>query len=167
MTAAGLFVLPGIFRGEYELTPLPRFRPHLRRAFSYWNITFVALLALAFLTRLMEDYSRASMVLFYAVGLPARRCSCATRWCRTVVLGSKVGLVTAQRVFLIGSGEDISGFVRRYQPWNFGLHTVGAAPLTRLDSFASREERRAGAREPTCARRSTARARCGPTRSTS
>ena len=37
----------------------------------YWNITFVALLALAFLTRLMDDYSRASMVLFYVAGLPA------------------------------------------------------------------------------------------------
>src|SRR5207302_1602064 len=43
----------------------------------------------------------------------------------------------------IGTGEDISAFVRRYQPWNFGLHMAGAALLTRLDSFASREERRA------------------------
>src|SRR6478736_3430673 len=62
-TAAGLFVLPGIFRGEYELGHYLSFRPHLRRVFNYWNITFVALLALAFLTRLMDDYSRASMVL--------------------------------------------------------------------------------------------------------
>src|SRR5215213_12035221 len=139
-TAAGLFVLPGIFRGEYDLTHYLAFRPHPRRVFNYWNITFVALLALAFLTRLMEDYSRASMVLFYVAGLPVLL---VTRYAlvSTVVLGSKVGLVTAQRVFLIGSGEDISGFVRRYQPWNFGLHTVGAAPLTRLDSFSSREER--------------------------
>jgi Undecaprenyl-phosphate glucose phosphotransferase len=141
VTAAGLFVLPGMFRGEYELTHYLSFRPHLRRAFSYWNLTFVALLALAFLTRLMDDYSRASMVLFYAAGLPA---VLVVRYAlvRSVVLGSRVGLVTAQRVFLIGTGEDISGFVRRYQPWNFGLHTVGAAPLTRLDSFSSREEKR-------------------------
>jgi exopolysaccharide biosynthesis polyprenyl glycosylphosphotransferase len=60
----------------------------------------------------------------------------------TVVLGSKVGLVTAQRVFLIGSGEDISAFVQRYQPWNFGLQMVGGAPLTRLDGYSSPEERR-------------------------
>ena len=140
-TAAGLFVLPGIFRGEYDLPHYLAFRPHLRRAFNYWHVTFVALLALAFLTRLMEDYSRGSMVLFYVAGLPT---ILVVRYglVRTVILGSKVGLVTTQRVFLIGSGEDISGFVRRYQPWNFGLHTVGAAPLTRLDSFSSREERR-------------------------
>ncbi len=142
VTTAGLFVLPGILRGEYELAHYLRFRPHLRRVFNYWNVTFVALLALAFLTRVMEDYSRASMVLFYLAGLPALL---VARYglVRTVVLAGKVGLVTAQRIFLIGSGEDISGFVRRYQPWNFGLHMVGVAPLTRLDSFATREERRA------------------------
>jgi Undecaprenyl-phosphate glucose phosphotransferase len=141
-TAAGVFILPGLFRGEYELAHYLSFRPHLRRVFNYWNITFVALLALAFLTRLIEDYSRASMVLFYIAGLPALL---VMRYAvvHSVILGSRVGLVTAQRVFLIGSGEDISGFVRRYQPWNFGLHMVGAAPLTRLDSFSSREERRA------------------------
>jgi len=139
-TAAGIFVLPGISRGEYDLGHYLSFRPHIWRAFSYWNSTFVVLLALAFLTRVMEDYSRGSMVLFYAAGLPA---ILAVRLglVRAVVLGSKVGLVAAQRVFLIGSGEDISGFVRRYQPWTFGLHTVGAAPLTRLDSYATPEER--------------------------
>jgi Undecaprenyl-phosphate glucose phosphotransferase len=140
-TAAGLFVLPGIFRGEYELAHYLSFRPHLRRVFNYWNITFVALLTLAFVTRALEDYSRASMILFYLAGLPA---VVLIRYAlvSTVILGSKVGLVTAQRVFLIGTGEDISAFVRRYQPWNFGLHMVGAAPLTRLDSFSTREERR-------------------------
>jgi Undecaprenyl-phosphate glucose phosphotransferase len=141
VTAAGVFVLPGILRGEYDLSHYLAFRPHLRRVFKYWNVTFVALLALAFLTRLMEDYSRGSMVLFYAAGLPALL---VVRYAlvHTITLGSKVGLVTAQRAFLIGTGEDISGFVRRYQPWSFGLHMVGVAPLTRIDSFASREERR-------------------------
>ncbi len=140
--AAGLFVLPGIVRGEYDLAHYLDFKPHLRRAFTYWNVTFVTLLALAFLTQVTVEYSRGSMLLFYMIGLPA---IILTRYAlvSTVILGSKVGLVTAQRVFLIGSGEDISGFVRRYQPWNYGLHTVGAAPLTRLEPSASREERRA------------------------
>jgi Undecaprenyl-phosphate glucose phosphotransferase len=138
--AAGLFVLPGILRGEYDLAHYLDFRPHLRRAFTYWNVTFVTLLALAFLTQVTVEYSRGSMLLFYVLGLPA---IVLTRYAlvSTVILGSKVGLVTAQRVFLIGSGEDISGFVRRYQPWNYGLHTVGAAPLTRLEPSATREER--------------------------
>jgi Undecaprenyl-phosphate glucose phosphotransferase len=139
--AAGLFVLPGIVRGEYGLNHYLDFKPHIRRAFSYWNVTFVALLALAFLTQVTVDYSRGSMLLFYVIGLPA---IVLTRYAlvSTVILGSKVGLVTAQRVFLIGSGEDISAFVRRYQPWNYGLHTIGAAPLTRLDPAATPQQRR-------------------------
>jgi len=141
-SAASIFVLPAIFRGEYELANYLSFRSHARRVFAYWNITFVALLALAFVTRALDDYSRASMILFYVMGLPA---VVLARYAlvSTVVLGSKVGLVTAQRVFLIGSSEDISGFVRRYQLWNFGLHTVGAAPLTQPDPYASPEQRRA------------------------
>ena len=140
LRAAG--ALPRRIRAE----PLLSFRSHARRAFAYWNITFVALLALAFVTRALEDYSRASMILFYAMGLPA---VVLVRYAlvSTVILGSKVGLVTAQRVFLIGTGDDIGAFVRRYQPWNFGLHTVGAAPLSppervRLAGTAARGARR-------------------------
>jgi Undecaprenyl-phosphate glucose phosphotransferase len=140
--AAGLFVVPGIVRGEYGLNHYLDFKPHIGRAFAYWNVTFVALLALAFLTQVTVDYSRGSMLLFYVIGLPA---IVLTRYAlvSTVILGSKVGLVTVQRVFLIGSGEEISAFVRRYQPWNYGLHTVGAAPLTRLDPAATPQQRRA------------------------
>ena len=141
-TAASIFVLPAIFRGEYTLSHYLSFSSHARRAFAYWNMTFVALLALAFVTRALDDYSRASMILFYAIGLPAvvlMRYALVS----TVILSSKVGLVTAQRAFLIGTAEDIGAFVRRYQPWNSGLHTIGAAPLTPPDSGATPEQRRA------------------------
>src|ERR1041384_167419 len=146
-SAAGIFVLPAIFRGEYTLSNYLSFRSHARRAFAYWNMTFVVLLALAFVTRALDDYSRASMILFYAMGLPA---VVLIRYAlvSTVILGSKVGLVTAQRVFLIGTAEDIGAFVRRYQPWNFGLHTVGAASLTRLDPWASSAARAAAPPRP-------------------
>jgi Undecaprenyl-phosphate glucose phosphotransferase len=140
-TAAGIFVLPGMFRGEYDLTHYLTFRPQTKRVFTYWQVTIVVLLVLGFLTRLTEDYSRGSLVLFYLAGLPA---VLTIRYAlvSTVILGSKVGLVTAQRVFLIGSGEDISAFVQRYQPWNFGLQMVGGAPLTPLDKYCTPEERR-------------------------
>ena len=138
-SAASLFVLPGLFRGEYEFTHYLAFRQHAGRAFAYWNITFVALLALAFVTRALEDYSRASMILFYLAGLPAL---ILVRYAlvSTVLLGSRAGLVTTKRVFLIGTSDDITAFLRRYQPWNLGLHIVGAASLGRLDPQASREE---------------------------
>jgi Undecaprenyl-phosphate glucose phosphotransferase len=139
LIAAGLFVLPGILRGEYELSEYLSFRPHVRRVFANWNITFVALLALAFVARVTVDYSRGSMLLFYVIGLPA---IFVTRYAlvSAIVLGSRVGLVVAQRVFLIGTGDDIKAFLQRYRPWALGLHAVGAAPLRGVDAFATREE---------------------------
>src|SRR5262249_25830224 len=44
----------------------------------------------------------------------------------------KLGVVAAQRVFLIGREQAINSFGRRYQPWNFGLQTVGTARFTPL-----------------------------------
>jgi Undecaprenyl-phosphate glucose phosphotransferase len=139
-SAASIFVLPGILRGEYDFVNYLSFTLHARRAFAYWNVTFVVLLAVAFVTRALEDYSRASMILFYLAGVPA---IVLVRYAlvSTVVLGSKVGIVTAQRVFLIGTTEDIAAFVRRYQPWNFGLRVIGAATLTQLDPWVTRAER--------------------------
>ena len=160
-TAAGLFVLPGIFRGEYELGHYLSFRPHLRRVFNVWNMTFVALLALAFLTRLMDDYSRASMVLFYVAGLPAL-------------------LLIALRGRAFGdprqpgrAGHRAARIPDRQRRGHLRLR----APLSAVEFRSAHGGRRAAdaarlichargaahrARSPTCARRSRARARCSP-----
>jgi Undecaprenyl-phosphate glucose phosphotransferase len=53
-----------------------------------------------------------------------------------------MGLVAAQRIFLIGRDEDINAFLRRYQPWDLGLQTVGAARLSPLLADATAAERR-------------------------
>ena len=92
----------------------------------------MALLALAFVTRSLEDYSRASMILFYVLGLPA---VVLTRYAlvSTVILGSKVGLVTAQRVFLIGTSDDIGAFVRYENVDTQFRMPAGYVPLPAFD----------------------------------
>jgi Undecaprenyl-phosphate glucose phosphotransferase len=139
--AASIFVLPSMISGEYALRNYFSSSPHGRRTFNLWNVTFLCLLALGFLAKTTEAYSRGSMILFYVTGFPA-----ILLWryalVRGVILGSKIGLVSAQRVFLIGSEPEIEAFVRRYQPWNFGLHIVGMAPLTALPDDASVQARR-------------------------
>ncbi len=131
LVAASIFVLPGLFHGEYALSHYFSFRRHVRRATTLWNITLLCLLTLGFLVRMTEDYSRGAVVLFYLTGLPG---ILVARYAlvRTVILGSKLGVLSAQRVFLIGSEQDINAFMRRYQPWNLGLQTVGANRFTPL-----------------------------------
>src|SRR5262249_33528456 len=60
----------------------------------------------------------------------------------TVLFGSRRGLVSAQRVFLLGSEEDVAMFLNRYEPWNFGLYAVAATMLSPVDARAPAAERR-------------------------
>ena len=142
VVTATVFVLPGAIHGDYGLASYLAFKPHLRRVFTLWNISFLCLLTFGFLAKMTDVYSRGTMILFYAGGLPALL---LTRYAlvRVVVLGSKIGLLTAQRVCLIGSEDDITSFLRRYEPWNFGLHAVAALALTPVSATASPAARRA------------------------
>jgi Undecaprenyl-phosphate glucose phosphotransferase len=141
LVASLIFVLPGIVHGDYELTHYLSFKPHIRRAMTLWNIALLCLLMLGFLIKTTGEYSRGAIILFYLTGLPA---ILTVRYAlvHTVLLGSKLGLLAAQRVFLIGRDEDINTFLRRYQPWDVGLQTVGTARLTSLPAGASAAERR-------------------------
>jgi Undecaprenyl-phosphate glucose phosphotransferase len=140
--AASIFVLPSLIRGEYALRNFFSFKPHVPRIFNLWNVTFLCLLTVGFLAKTTDVYSRGTIVLFYLAGFPGILLA-RSALVRAAILGSKIGLVSAQRVFLIGSEADIAAFVRRYQPWNFGLHIVGIAPLTPLTPDASPAARRA------------------------
>jgi Undecaprenyl-phosphate glucose phosphotransferase len=138
--AASIFVLPNIFRGEYGLPHYFSFRPHLRRSLRLWHVTFLCLLAIGFVTKMTDFYSRGATILFYVVGFPAVM---LVRFVivRAVVAGSRVGLVTAQRVFLVGTSAEIIRFLRRHQPWNLGIHIVGTAPLSPLAAGVTGEHR--------------------------
>jgi Undecaprenyl-phosphate glucose phosphotransferase len=127
--AATIFVLPNIFRGEYALPNYFAFRPHVRRSLRLWHVIFLCLLALGFVTKMTEVYSRGATILFYVAGFPTVMLA-RYALVHAVIAGSKIGLVTAQRVFLVGGSAEIIKFLRRHQPWNLGFHIVGTAPLT-------------------------------------
>jgi len=127
--AAGIFVIPNIFRREYDLANYYSFRSHVRRSLALWHVTFLCLLAIAFVLKMTDVYSRGATILFYVTGFPVLLLA-RFALVRAVVTGSKRGLVTAQRVFLLGASSDIIQFLRQHQPWNLGLHIVGTAPLT-------------------------------------
>jgi Undecaprenyl-phosphate glucose phosphotransferase len=122
--SAFIFVIPNLFRGEYALPNFFAFRPHLRRSIQLWNVTFICLLALGFLAQISVVYSRGWIVLFY-VSTIAVLLALRYLFVRAIVLGSKAGLVSAQRIFLVGTGRQIDDFAGRYQPWNLGVNVVG------------------------------------------
>jgi Undecaprenyl-phosphate glucose phosphotransferase len=136
--SATIFVIPNLFRGEYVLANFFSFKPHVRRSIQLWNVTIISLLVIAFLAQISVIYSRGWTILFYGTTICALL---ALRYCfvQATVLGSQAGLITAQRIFLVGTGKHIEGFIARYRPWTLGVNVVGCQFLKPVEPGAPTE----------------------------
>jgi len=140
--AASIFTVSNIFRGEYRLPNFFAFKLHARRTIQLWNVTLICLLMLGFLAQVSIKYSRGWIVVFYIatlVGLLVSRFAIV----RITALARAAGLISAQRICLIGTGAHIGAFVQHYEPWALGLNIVGARFLTPVPATATAEARRA------------------------
>ena len=133
--SAAIFVILNLFRGEYRLSNFFNFNPHLRRSVQLWNVTIICLLALGFLAQISATYSRGWMLIYYASTI-AVLIGLRYLFVQAVVLGSRKGLISAQRIFLFGTGKHIEDFINRYQPRTFGVSVVGCHFLTPVDPRA-------------------------------
>jgi Undecaprenyl-phosphate glucose phosphotransferase len=141
-TSAIIFVIPNLFRGEYALPNFFSFRPHLRRTIQLWSAAFIGLLALGFFAQMSALYSRGWIALFYGSTICVLL---AIRYAlvQVTALASRSGLLSAQRIFLIGTGREIDAFIGRYRPWTLGANVVGCQFLTPIPASAPAEIRRA------------------------
>ena len=131
-----------MYRGEYRLPNFCTFKPNGGRVIQVWNVTVICLLMVGFLAQTSVEYSRAWIVLFYVatlVGLVGLRFFIV----RVTALARAAGLISAQRIFLIGTGANVNGFVNRYEPWTHGINIVGCRFLTPVAATASAEARHA------------------------
>jgi Undecaprenyl-phosphate glucose phosphotransferase len=135
LISAVIFVIPNVFRGEYSLPNFFAFRPHLRRSIQLWNVTFICLLALGFLAQIAVVYSRGWILLFYGLTI-CLLLGLRYAYVQMTVFGSRTGLISAQRIFLVGAGRDIEDFVTRYRPRKFGINIVGCHFLTPIEAQA-------------------------------
>jgi len=139
--AASIFTISNLFRREYRLSNFFSFKLHGRRTVQLWNVTLICLLMLAFLAQISVEYSRGWIVLFYVATLAA-----LIVWRYVIVrvstMARATGLISAQRIFLLGTGADIGAFVNRYEPWTIGINIVGCRFLTPVMATVSAEARR-------------------------
>ena len=126
--AALLVVVFTILRNEHRLsyyfsgdnTPA-----HTART---WNIAVFVLFAMAFLTRRVDDLSRGTFVLFYVSGFLALWAS-RSATTRALQIASKLRIILAQRLLVVGTEVGIGDFLRRHQPWNLGFEVVGTVSV--------------------------------------
>jgi Undecaprenyl-phosphate glucose phosphotransferase len=101
-------------------------------AFTVWNVTMVAFIAMLFLLKIADHYSRAVILATYLVGIPVIALA-RSGIVRTISLASKAGRITSERIFIIGREPDVMSFVTRHQPWNVGFAIVDVAFLRSAD----------------------------------
>ena len=142
LLAASIFAISNLFRREYRLPNFFSFKPHARRTIQLWNVTLICLLMLGFLAQISVEYSRAWTLLFYTSTLAAL---IVERYfiVRITALARSTGLLSAQRIFLIGTGANVGAFVNRFEPRTLGINIVGCRFLTPVVATAPVEQRRA------------------------
>jgi Undecaprenyl-phosphate glucose phosphotransferase len=142
VTAASIMVSANLFRGEYRLANFLLFKPHVRRSLRLWNVTFIGLLVVAFLTKVTVVYSRGWVILFYGAGILL---VLFLRYVAVVAVGrgTRSGIISTKRVFLLGSAAAIEGFIRRYDPASLGMRIVGCRFLAPAGETMRPEARQA------------------------
>jgi Undecaprenyl-phosphate glucose phosphotransferase len=130
---AAIFVFVNAMRGRYQLASYLSNKGQIASAFSAWNVTLVAFVAILFLAKIVDHYSRVVILASYLAGIPVIALA-RSAMVRTVSIASKTGRITSERVFLIGREADVMSFVSRHQPWNVGFAIVDVAFLRGNDA---------------------------------
>lgn len=128
-----IVVLLTVLRNEHRLGFYLSGQSKPRHVARIWNMAMVVLIVAAFLTRRADDLSRGAMVFFYVFGFAALWASRSSTT-RAARLASKLKLLLAQRILVVGTETGIDAFLRRHQPWNFGLEVVGSVVVTPLST---------------------------------
>ncbi|PTM62115.1 undecaprenyl-phosphate glucose phosphotransferase [Phreatobacter oligotrophus] len=136
---ASTFVLLNAVRGQYQIGHYVGVRRDFGTTLTLWSATFVILIAFAFATKTTENFSRVAVTLSFVVGLPAIFIARGAAR-RMMTLGSKIGIIPARRVMLVGREEDVTAFAMRYQPWNAGMHIAGTGLLAPAGGPVSRDD---------------------------
>jgi Undecaprenyl-phosphate glucose phosphotransferase len=117
---ACIFVFTNLLQRRYRLTRYLSPKGQVLEAFNVWNVTIVAFIAVGFLAKVIDNYSRAVVLIAYLAGVPL--IAMVRYWLvRAVSSASKTGRIASQRILLIGREADVTSFMSRHQPWNMGL----------------------------------------------
>jgi Undecaprenyl-phosphate glucose phosphotransferase len=129
---AAIFVFTNLMRGRYRLENYLSTKGQIASALAVWNLTMIAFVAIVFMAKVNDQYSRAVVLATYVAGVPLIALA-RSAIVRTISMASKTGRITSERVFLIGRESEVMSFVARHQPWNIGFSIVDVAFLRSND----------------------------------
>ena len=95
-------------------------RGSLSYQFYLWNGAFLCLLILGFVSKVSDDYSRGTILLFYLSGLPVL-IVWQEVWKRLIREGFNAGRLAVRKGLLLGTFAKIDEFRRKYRPADAGM----------------------------------------------
>jgi Undecaprenyl-phosphate glucose phosphotransferase len=123
-----IFLFTNVLQGRYRIANYLTPQGQALDAFKMWSIALIAFLAFAFMAKVIDNYSRAVVLISYLAGIPV--IALARRWlAQSVASASRAGRIATERVLIVGRENDVLGFVSRHRPWNVGFVIVDAAFL--------------------------------------
>lgn len=138
LLTAALFGLSVGSRGAYRFEHYLEHKHHIQTVAWGWNVAFLMLFAIGFLTKTSDIFSRGWLVLFYFGGFGAvvlQRAAIV----ELVKRGDKAGFFNTRRALVVGCRDAVDDFLKRYDLSANGLCVVGTIALS--------EERADGGRD--------------------
>lgn len=133
---ASVFVFINAMRGRYQIGRYLSVEGQVGSAFRTWTLTLIALVAIIFLAKIADQYSRAVVLATYLVGIPTVAGARALI-VRSVVSASRAGRMTTERTVLIGREAQVMAFVADHKPWQLGIALVDVCFLPERVGLAS------------------------------
>jgi Undecaprenyl-phosphate glucose phosphotransferase len=121
-------VLLNAQRGEYHIKQYAAIEGHIGRCLSVWNIAFFCVLALGFVTKTTEIYSRGAISVLYVAGLLAPG-GMRVALVKLVEAAKRKRLLPPRRLVLVGLENQLSTFADRYDLTNSDMKIVSASVI--------------------------------------
>ena len=123
-----LVVFSNVQRNEYILQRYATFSGHVSRCLYVWNIAFFCALALGFVTKTTDIFSRGAIAALYVSGLVSLGGARAVM--TTLAQSMKLkGMLPQRRLFVVGFEGQLTNFVQRYDLTKSGMEIVSASIL--------------------------------------
>jgi Undecaprenyl-phosphate glucose phosphotransferase len=134
LLTAIFFTCVSAIRDDYSVTKYLTFDRLIQRSIVPWSIAVLCTLVLLISRRPLADSEPLALFILFGGG------SVAVNFARLLITiqtrdRARRGEIAAHRIFLLGYESELEAFTKRYEPWVFGVHIVGAAVLRGPESL--------------------------------
>ena len=128
LLTAIFFTCVSAIRDDYSVTKYLSFDRLIHRSIVPWSVAVLCTLVLLISRRPLAASEPFALFILFCGGFVAVNFARLLITIQTRARARR-GEIAAHRIFLLGYEDELEAFTKRYEPWVFGVHIVGAAAL--------------------------------------